>query len=171
MVSLKKTKEKLLYFYLPLSYHPGVRVVGSARRARAPSAWRGSAPSVAQRARSAPARQPRPSPALRHANTPTGATDPNSLARHTPDAFCLRFSETPFACLLPIAACRTTSRRAAATPWTARPPRTPPATAPVPSRSSASSRAAIRTASPVSPASPRRRSPASQLFARWRCLQ
>lgn len=83
----------------------------------------------------------------------------------------MRLSKWSVACWFLIAACRMTSRRAAATPWMARPPRTPPDTAPVLSLSSASSRVAIRTASPVWRASPRRRSPASQLFARWRCHQ
>lgn len=75
LLFLKKTS---LFFHI-FSLHAGVRVVRSARRARAPSAWSGSAPSVVQRARSAPARRRRPSPALRHANTPTGVTNATGL--------------------------------------------------------------------------------------------
>lgn len=75
------------------------------------------------------------------------------------------FSNSFVVCSL--AVCQKTNRRAAVTRWTARPPRTPLATAPVPLWSDASSPAAIRTASPVSHASPPRPSPASQLFVRW----
>lgn len=54
------------------SPHTGVRVVQIVRHVRALSVWRESAPSVVQRARSAPALQPQPSPAPHLANTPTG---------------------------------------------------------------------------------------------------
>lgn len=157
--------------------HTGVRVVQIVRHVRAPSVWRESVPSAAQTAHSAPAPQPQPSPAHHPANTQTGTIETRQFKQSSHICFALLASAATTVISVtsflgcPLAVCQMMNRRAVVTQWTARLPQTPPATATVASQSDATSQMATRTASPVSHASPRRPSPASQQCVLLWCLQ
>lgn len=132
--------------FIRLGLHTGVRGAQIVRLARAPSAWRESAPSVVRRAHSAPALRPQRSPAPHLANIRTGRV--NSSRWHRSSCKYFACSDTSvsaatrgsshFLVAFPLAACQMTSRRVAVTRWTARLPQMPLATATVPSWNAAS---------------------------------